>query len=106
VISDSPTRDVDEVREMGFQYLVTGATPGHGDIAVKAVNVPVSIAGMDASPGDIIHMDENGAVKFPAEHLGGVLDRVRKLMEKETAHMARLRKAADAEEIIRIISGA
>ncbi len=35
-------------------------------MAVQSVNVPVSVGGMDVAPGDLIHMDENGAVKFPA----------------------------------------
>ena len=30
-------------------------------------------AGMDVAPGEIIHMDENGAVKFPADKLEAVL---------------------------------
>ena len=41
-------------------------TAGHGEMAIQAVNVPVSIGGMDVATGEIIHMDENGAVKFPA----------------------------------------
>ena len=53
---------------MEFQYLLSGITPGHGAMAVHAVNVPVSIAGMDVAPGEIIHMDENQAMcKFPAD---------------------------------------
>jgi 4-hydroxy-4-methyl-2-oxoglutarate aldolase len=38
-----------------------------------SVQVPVSIGGMDVAPGEIIHMDENGAVKFPADKLEPVL---------------------------------
>ena len=63
-ISNGPSRDIDEIRPMKFQYLLSGVTAGHGAMAVHAVNVPVSVAGMDVAPGEIIHMDENGAVKF------------------------------------------
>ncbi len=66
-ISNGPSRDLDEVRPMKFQYMLSGITAGHGGMAVQAVNVPVSVAGMDVSPGEIIHMDENGACKFPAD---------------------------------------
>ena len=59
VISDGPSRDIDEIRPMNFQYMLTGVTAGHGDMAVHAVNTPVSVAGMDVAPGEIIHMDEN-----------------------------------------------
>ena len=50
VISNGPSRDIDEIRPMKFQYMLSGVTPGHGDMAVHAVNVPVSVAGMDVSP--------------------------------------------------------
>ena len=36
---------------MGFQYLLSGVTPGHGAMAVQAVNVPVHVRGMDVAPG-------------------------------------------------------
>ena len=76
-ISNGPSRDIDAMRPMGFQYLLGGVTAGHGDMAVQAVNVPVSVGGMDVAPGELIHMDENGAVKFPADRLADVLTNVR-----------------------------
>ena len=45
-------------------------------MAFQAVNVPVSIAGMDVAPGEIIHMDENGVCKFPADKLEAVLTKL------------------------------
>ncbi len=30
LISNGPSRDIDEVRPMGFQYMLSGITPGHG----------------------------------------------------------------------------
>lgn len=99
VVSNGPSRDLDEIRPMGFQYILSGVTAGHGPMAVRAVNVPVSVAGMDVSPGEIIHMDENGAVKFPAERLAAVLQNVRALQQEEAARMARLREAKDAAQV-------
>ena len=90
-ISNGPSRDIDEIRPMGFQYLLSGIAPGHGPTAVHAVNVPVSVAGMDVAPGEIIHMDENGAVKFPADKLEAVLDNVRKLRDEEAERMGSLK---------------
>jgi regulator of RNase E activity RraA len=105
VISDAPVRDIEELRELGVQYLATGAVAGHGDFAVHAVNVPVSVAGMDICPGEMIHMDENGAVKFPREHLPEVLKRAKKLSEIEKTRMDRLKSADGVEGIIKIMSG-
>ena len=68
-------------------------------MAVRAVNVPVTVAGMDVSPGEIIHMDENGACKFPADKLEAVLTNVRAMHEEESTRMALLRKARTAAEV-------
>ena len=98
-ISNGPSRDIDEIREMKFQYLLRGATPGHGENAVHAINVPVSIAGMDVAPGEIVHMDENGACKFPADQLAAVLENVQALKEEEDRRVALVGKATGAAEI-------
>jgi 4-hydroxy-4-methyl-2-oxoglutarate aldolase len=105
LISNGPSRDLDEVRPLGFQYLLTGVTAGHGAMAVHAVNVPVSVGGMDVSPGEIIHMDENGAVKFPAEKLGAVLENARALQQLEEARMQALQGARSAAEVRAIFTG-
>ena len=55
---------------MEFQYLISGVTPGHGEQAVHAVNVLVSVAGMDIAPGEIVHMDEMGPVISGRETAG------------------------------------
>ena len=84
---------------MQFQYMLSGVTAGHGDMAVHAVNVPVSVAGMDVSPGEIIHMDENGACKFPAERIGDVCKHVDAFSDEEAEHSALLLSATDGTGI-------
>jgi regulator of RNase E activity RraA len=106
VISDGPSRDIDEVRPKGIQYMLTGVTPGHGEYSIKAINVPVTICGMDVSPGEIIHLDENGAVKFPREYLGAIIERAEKLMEAEARMQAAIGKTSDVEEVIRLMKAA
>lgn len=74
-------------------------------MAVHAVNVPVTVAGMDVCPGEIIHLDENGACKFPADKLEAVLTNVRALQKEEEDRMHLLRKAKTAAEIRAIFGG-
>ena len=105
LISNGPSRDLDEVREMDFQYMLSGVTAGHGAMAVQAVNVPVSVGGMDVAPGELIHMDENGACKFPADKLAAVLENVRALQQEEATRMAALQNAKSAAELRAIFSG-
>ena len=104
-LTNGPSRDIDEIRPMGFQYLTSGISPGHGPTALHAVNVPVRIAGMDIAPGEIIHMDENGAVKFPASKLEAVLANVRKLRDEEEKRMNALHRASTAQEVRAIMAG-
>jgi 4-hydroxy-4-methyl-2-oxoglutarate aldolase len=85
VITNGPMRDIDAIRPMNFQYYATGVTPGHGDMMVKAVNVPVTVGGMTVMPGDMVHMDMHGAVKFPASKMVEVLERATRLLEAESS---------------------
>ncbi len=105
LISNGPGRDIDEIRPVEFQYLLTGVTPGHGAMAVHAVNVPVTVAGMRVAPGEIVHMDENGACKFPPERLEAVLRNVRALRDQETNRIGALREAKTAAEVRAILAG-
>jgi 4-hydroxy-4-methyl-2-oxoglutarate aldolase len=99
MLSNGPSRDVDAIRRLDFQMLLGGVTAGHGEMAVQAVNVPVSVGGMDVAPGDLIHMDENGAVKFPAGKAEQVLENARAMLAGEAEHLARLRAATTAAEV-------
>ncbi len=99
MLSNGPSRDVDAIRRLDFQMLLGGVSPGHGEMAVQSVNVPVSVGGMDVAPGDLIHMDENGAVKFPADKAGQVLENARKMLQGEAEHLSRLRAATNAAEV-------
>ncbi len=105
VVTNGPSRDIDEIRPLKFQYIMSGVTPGHGDMAIQAINVPVSVAGMDVMPGDIIHMDENGACKFPADRLADVCNNIDALVKAEEKRAKALSKAKTIEEIKAALSG-
>ena len=102
-ISNGPSRDIDEIREMNFQYLISGITAGHGTMALRAVNVPVSIAGMDVSPGEIVHMDEHGACKFPADKLGAVSENLRAMEVDERKFLKQIQNAKTVSEMIGVL---
>ena len=99
LLSDGPSRDIDAVRALDFQCLLAGVTAGHGDMAVHAVNVPVTVGGLDVAPGDVIHMDENGACKFPAEKLEAVLNNATELLKNEQTMLEALRRSRTATEV-------
>lgn len=103
VLTDGPSRDIDEIRPMKFQYMMSGVTPGHGPMAIRAVNVPVSVAGMDVAPGEIIHMDENGACKFPANRLKDVYTNVQELAKKEQEHMGKVKALKSVDDVLKFL---
>lgn len=105
VITDGPSRDVDEVRPMGVQYMTTGLCAGHGEIMLEAINVPVEVCGMAVCPGEIVHMDENGALKFPRYCLNDIVEKAENLMKKETAMQSAMRQTTDPLKLARIMSG-
>ena len=104
-ISNGPSRDIHEIRPMGFQYLTRGICAGHGAQAIQALQVPVHMSGMDVAPGEIIHMDENGAVKFPANRLEEVVTKAKTLLAEEDERVGRLLNAKGFEEVKSIMSG-
>jgi 4-hydroxy-4-methyl-2-oxoglutarate aldolase len=104
-LSNGPSRDIHEIRPMNFQYLTRGICAGHGTMAVHAVQVPVAIAGMDVAPGEIVHMDENGAVKFPADRLADVVQKAKELLAEENDRVGRLMQAKGFAEVKAIMAG-
>jgi len=84
VLTDGPMRDYVEIKESGIQYLATGMTSGHGPVQLRGAGIPLNVAGLSVSPGEIIHMDQCGACKFPAEKLPKVLEYATELIRRET----------------------
>lgn len=83
VITDGPVRDIDEIREIGLQYYATGVTPAHGEFIEVAVGVPVTVGGLSIKPGDMVHMDRHGVVKFPPNKMAQILENAKKMLERE-----------------------
>jgi len=83
VVTDGPSRDLDEMKDLDVQYIMSGATPGHGDFVISEINTAVSVAGMDVNPGEIIHVDEHGVTKFPADKLEEVYNNIDAFGEEE-----------------------
>jgi len=83
VITDGPMRDLEEIRAMNVQYLATGLTSGHGALQLRGAGTPVTVARMTVQPGDIIHMDQCGAMKFPAKYLSTVYEYATELRRRE-----------------------
>jgi len=105
IITDGPSRDLDDVRKLEIQYMITGASAGHGPMGVMAVNIPVTVCSMAVTPGDIVHMDVNGAVRFPREYLADVLSKCKELSEIECKKIEMLGSTSDVELLSKYMLG-
>ncbi|WP_193142731.1 MULTISPECIES: RraA family protein [unclassified Meridianimarinicoccus] len=58
-----------DLGDMAPDYPVVAGSigPSHGFVHVTALDVPVTVFGMEVRPGDLIHADRHGAVVIPPE---------------------------------------
>jgi len=89
VLTDGPMRDYVEIKEMKVQYLAAGLTSGHGPVQLRGAGMSLKVAGMTVAPGEIVHMDQCGACKFPADRLSQVLSYATELIRREKEEQAR-----------------
>jgi 4-hydroxy-4-methyl-2-oxoglutarate aldolase len=99
LLSNGPSRDVDAIRRLRFRLLLSGITAGHREMAVQALNVPISVGGMDVAPGELVQMIENGAVKFPTQHTKAVLHNASVMLAEEATRLAKIRSATIATAV-------
>ena len=73
LVCDGAIRDVAELGECGIQLMIPGSIAGTAPSVIYELNGTVTVAGMEVSAGDIIHMDCDGALKIPRESAEKVL---------------------------------
>lgn len=86
LVTDGGVRDVDTVREMGFQYYAPGMVPAHGNFGFLEAQVPVTVSGVVVNPGDIVHADANGVVTIPLEIAKEVAAEAIKIADREQSY--------------------
>lgn len=86
-IIDGVCRDVKVIKEIGYPLFSKGRymRTGKDRVEVDAVNIPVSISGINVKPGDLIVADENGALRIPLEIAEAVFEKAISIEEKENA---------------------
>src|SRR5690242_13493138 len=64
-ITDGCPRDLDEVRAMGFHFFGLNPCVSHAYVRLIDFGKPISIAGVEVQPGDLIHADKHGVCIIP-----------------------------------------
>ena len=104
-IIDGGCRDVGHIRRIGLPVWSRGITPRTGKYRLEAaeINGPVTIAGVQVRPGDLIVADDSGIVVIPVEKAAEVLQKVRETIEKEDKVVDAVRRGATVAELQRIL---
>jgi regulator of RNase E activity RraA len=66
-ITSGCPRDLDEVHALGFQLFGLNACVSHAYVRLVEFGTPVTIAGVQIRPGDLIHADKHGVCLIPHE---------------------------------------
>ena len=85
IVSDSGVRDADGVLALGLHYFAAGYVASHGNFRIEAVGVPITVAGLEVEPGDLLHGDISGLVNVPPELRGPHTELVAQIRSSESA---------------------
>ncbi len=66
-VVDGNARDVPGIEKCGIHLWATGQVPGHGPFNMIEHGVPVEVAGLTITPGDILVCDGDGVTRVPAD---------------------------------------
>ena len=80
-VVDASIRDLPQIQRIQFPIYGRGVSPGTtvGHYRCVGVNIPVTCAGVQVRPKDIIAADEDGVVVVPAEKAGEILKKAQEL---------------------------
>jgi regulator of RNase E activity RraA len=85
VIIDGAFRDIDQARELQFPIYGRAAVPitARGRVVEHAFNEPVTIAGVEVAPGDLVLADSSGVVFIRAANTAEVVATAEDLFRRE-----------------------
>ena len=67
VITDGGVRDLDEMKEWGFNAFATTSLVSRANVHLVEANIPVTIGGVTVNPGDLLLGDQHGVISIPKE---------------------------------------
>ncbi|MGA2771535.1 MAG: RraA family protein [Bryobacteraceae bacterium] len=85
VLLNGYVRDVEEVRDLKFHFLVSGISVSHAYAHLEDYDRDVEVFGMRVASGDLIHADRHGAVVIPRDCAHDIAATCAKIVEEETS---------------------
>ena len=86
-LTNGVMRDLGDLAE-DFPVVAGSIGPSHGFVHVREIDTPVSVFGLQVSPGDLVHADRHGAVVIPNEIIPNLEDSIHKLFASEKQILA------------------
>lgn len=93
-LTNGCVRDTAELQPFGFQMWARGVAVSHGNVRVDELGSDVMIEGLVVREGDVLHGDRYGVVQVPAPDAEAVCVAARRVAERESQLIARIRAAA------------
>lgn len=87
LVTDGGVRDLLEVQRLGFHYFAAGVVASHGNPRLLAVNVPLTLDGVQIKPGDLLHGDINGVTTIPLAIASQIAEAARRIRDDEARLM-------------------
>ena len=97
-VTNGSVRDIPAVA-LDFQMLAGSVGPSHAYVHVVDFGIPVTIHGMAAKSGDLIHADRHGAVIVPVDKIDAMRDALDGLMKQEAKIIAAAKSGQGVEAI-------
>jgi regulator of RNase E activity RraA len=82
-VTDGGVRDLDEMRDKGFNAFAAAVLVSHANIHIVDVNVPITVGGLTVNPGDLILGDQHGVTEVPKELVAEMPAAVERVEAKE-----------------------
>jgi 4-hydroxy-4-methyl-2-oxoglutarate aldolase len=94
VVIDGGTRDVLEIREVGYPVFARYITPLHAPISLVGaeLNVPISCGGVLVNPGDLVVGDIDGVLVVPPELIPDLAEGAKYVAEIEELFARRIKE--------------
>jgi len=82
-VTDGGVRDLDEMRDKGFNAFAAAVLVSHANIHIVDVNVPITVGGLTVKPGDLLLGDQHGVTEVPKELVAEMPAAVARVEAKE-----------------------
>ena len=102
-VIDASVRDTPQIRKLQFPVFSRGVAPSStiNHFRVTGVNVPVTCAGVQVNPGDIITADEDGVAVVPAARAAEILKKSQELDDTEHRMIPFIEKFKSIREAVK-----